>query len=206
VKIKILVLGLVCLFSTFLFANEKDVVSSFESIVSKFDGFVSTSPVALISEDFGESSPSGRINYLLKLEKLNLGYDIQKTDSLVTPYSGYIIVSLRVQSNAKYGDITNTRLEFDKSYNAKDVEYNWGFQYAEDAEKVRKFAKCASDPGHSEVEWCCGDVKLLYAHQGGEWVFKTVNTEGSNKIRMGTVRANIEKLILENPEWRGAVQ
>jgi len=218
-RTKVLVLGLVCLFLTSLFADEKDIVSLFESIVNKFDEFMSTSPVVLISEDIGKFSPSGRINYLLKFEKLDLVYNIQKTNSLVSPYTGYIVVSLRVQSNEEYGDITKTRRESGKIVEEKDksgkirrryeegkeVEYSWGFQYAEDAEKVKKFSKCVDDPEYSEIEWCCGDVKLLYAYQGGKWVFKEVITGGSNRIGRGAVRGDIEKIILENPEWQEAI-
>jgi hypothetical protein len=188
---------------TILFANQgKDVVGSFESIINKVDEFLSTSPVVLISEDF-RSSPSGRINYLLKFEKLNLAYDIQKTDSLVSPYTGYIVVSLKVESNAEYGDIISKRLNIKTM---EDDEYNWGFQYAEDAEEVERFAKCVSEPEYSEIQWCCGDVKLLYAYQGGKWVFKGVNTEGPNRIDSGTVRWGVKKTILENPEWQEIVK
>lgn len=203
-QIKILALGLVCLFLTFLLADEKDVLSSFESIVSKIDEFVSTSPVALVSREQERFSPSGRINYLLKFEILGLAYDIQKTNSLVTPYTGYIVVSLKVQSNAKYGDVKYGDVRSKNFDPDKKVEYNWGFQYAEDAEKVKKFASCASRPEYSEDPRCSGDVKLLYVYQGGKWVFKTVNTEGPNRITTGRVRGDVEKIILENPEWQGA--
>ena len=205
-KAKILALGLVCLFLIFLLADEKDVLSSFESIVSKIDEFVSASPVGLISRKQERFSPSGKINYLLKFEIVGLAYDIQKTNSLVTPYTGYIVVSLKVQSNAMYGDVKYGDVRSKNLAPDKRVEYNWGFQYAEDAEKVKKFASCTLRSKYSEGSRCRGDVKLLYAYQRGNWVFKKVNAEGSNRIRSGTVRGDIEKIILENPEWQGTVR
>ena len=204
-RTKILALGLVCLFLTFLSASEKDVLSSFESIISKLDEFVSASPVALISREQERFSPSGKINYLLKFEIVGLAYDIQKTNSLVTPYTGYIVVSLKVQSNAKYGDVKYGDVRSKSFEPDKKVEYNWGFQYAEDAEKVKKFDSCTIRSKYLEDPRCSGDVKLLYVYQGGKWVFKEVNTEGPNRIRTGAIREDIEKIILENPKWQEAV-
>jgi len=203
-RIKILILGLTLLLITSVLAQEEnDVINSFELIVNRIDKFFSTSPIVLASEfslgskvleDDGTWKGRRRreainVYYLLKFEKQEIGYDIQKTTSIITPYIGYIVISLWVKSNASYGNVS-------------DGKYNWGFRSAEDAEKVKKFAKCTQDPNVPESYWCFGEIKLIYSYQNKKWIFKNIDTEASNKIRKTRVREILKETILENPEWK----
>ena len=189
-RTKILALGLVCLFLISLSADEKEALNSFEAIVAKFGKFMSTSPVVLVSRE------SGKVNYLLKFELLNLTYDIQRTNSLVTPYVAHVVMTLKVLSNAKYGDVKRSDSE---------AEYNWGFQRAEDAKKIKKFASCSSYADPKKGWRCRGDVKLLYAYQHDSWVLSEVDTEGPERLRTGRIRDDIKGIFLRNSEWRKAM-
>ena len=206
-RTKILVLGVVFLLIIPVLAQEeKEVINSFESVISRIDKFFSASPIVLASEiSLGskvledDGAWRGRrtreaitVYYLLKFEKQEIGYDIQKTTSIITPYIGYIVIPLWVKSNASYG-------------NVNDGKYYWGFQSAEDAEKVKKFARCAQDPNAPESYWCFGDIKLTYSYQRKKWIFKEVDTETSDKIRKTKIREVLKETILKNPEWKKVI-
>lgn len=221
-RIKILILGLALfLIIPILAQEEKEVISSFESVVNRIDKFFSGSPIVLASE-FSLGSKvlgddgvwTGRrareaviVYYLLKFEKQEIGYDIQKTDSIITPYVGYVVISLWIKSNASYGDMEEVWFKRDRySGDVERVEGNWGFQLAEDAKKVEKFAKCTSSPDALESYWCFGDIKLSYSYQKNKWIFKSVNTEIPNKIRRVRVREILEETIRANPEWKKVIK
>jgi hypothetical protein len=175
--------------------NATEAMASFKPILKSVDDLFSGSPIVLNSEDY-RRSPSGKINYLLRFEKLDIAYDIKKADSLISPFTAYISLRLKFSNNAIYGDIKESALNSDH----KTIEYNWGFQNAEDAIKKQDFASCmastaiiAGDPKIDETfpRLCQTEAKILYAYQDNKWVFKDINS----------THLILRENLLSNPDW-----
>lgn len=166
---------------------EEKAANSFKAKVNQTDTLFSKEPVFLISNNFSLSS-TGKVNFLIKIQKVKVGsFDIQKTNSLASPYTAYINLTIRVLSNQQFGNVKDSH---------SDGEYIWGFENANQAYEVKTFTSCTNSLSDNADDWCVGDIKILYAYQEGVWVFKGIETETENKIQNGTTRGDIEKGIL----------
>jgi hypothetical protein len=178
-------------------------MGSFKAIVKSVDDYFSTSPIVLYSEDIGKYSPSGKICFLIKYEKLAVSYDIEKTNSLVSPYTAYIVLNLKASSNGKFGDLKQSTIDPETG---KDAFYNWGFQKAEDALNCKELSSCA--PDHftlmetAKRGMCSGEIKLLYAFQENKWVFKDAVFDKMTQIIDGSARIYLHDNFLKNAEWQ----
>lgn len=159
--------------------DQKAVIDLFKKKLATVDSLFLKPPTFLESEEFSDSK-TGKINYLIKVVKLESSYDIQSTNSIVSPYTAYIILKLQVFSNQSLGNVKSTGL-------------TWGFETEEQARQVDVTSSCTHDSKDNEEEWCVGEVKINYAFQDGVWVFKGIDTETANKIKNGTSRGDIEK-------------
>ena len=185
--------------------NATEAIASFKPILKSVDDFFSASPIALNSEDY-TLSPSGKRYYLLKFEKLDIAYDIKKTDSLISPFTAYISLRLKASSNAIYGDL---KYHYYDKYAIQFVtsETKWGFQKAEVAIKKKVFASCSIieklELHLNEARWerCLGEAKLLYAYQDNKWAFKDVILDGSTGIRDSDAARVLRETILSNADW-----
>jgi hypothetical protein len=159
--------------------TDQAIVNSFKKKVKQVDSVFSTSPIVLASQEFSESK-SGRIYYLLKFEKVKeSSYDIEKTNSLVSPYTGYIILTTRVLSNIRSGNV--------QSKGADGTLLGiYGFESADEANEVKTFGSCSStmigSTNNNVDNGCTGDIKISYAYQDKVWVFKGVETEVYNSV------------------------
>ena len=140
-------------------------------------------PVVLSSQNY-PSSTSGNIYYRFQFEEIDLNYDVQSTTSLVSPYTGYILLKVQVKSNTKSGDV-------------KGYETIVGFADSVDAMQNNDFESCA-ESNYDMNQWCVGDIKINYAYQNDKWIFKNVEAETKNKIQYGTVRGDIERGAINN--------
>jgi hypothetical protein len=162
--------------------RKPDVVTQFKNLVTLIDNRFKKTPAVLTYQDFS-TSPSGLIFYKLQFEELESSYDVQATNSLVTPYTGFIVLKLKVKTNAKSGDV-------------KSIDYNVGFSDSTKAKQNDNYETC-TDPKYDLNQWCVGEIKILYAYQNSKWIFKSIDTEVSNKIGNGTTRGDIQRGVLD---------
>lgn len=169
--------------------DEAAAVASFKEIAKRVDAYFSPSLVVLESDDFS-SSPSGKINHLMKFDTLETSLDVTKTSSLISPYLAYILLRLHVSTNAHFGDIKNENIQLE------------GFQKADDALAIKKFSSCIGDDSMlDEKEWCIGNVKLMFAFQESAWVFKGAEWPVGSGIKSGQARRIVESNVTGSPEW-----
>lgn len=132
--------------------EEQKVISLFEKEVAKFEKFFSSNPKLLLKSPFS-NSPTGYVFYYQKFDDYKISYDVRKSDSLVSPYMGYITLSYLETSSKNCGD--------NQSYSNK---------YFTTIEAVRKI---------KEDESCYKpligtSVKFIFAFQKKQWVYKDV--------------------------------
>lgn len=163
--------------------TQQQITDLFKKKIGKIDSIFLEKPTLLVTEPFS-SSKTGNVYYLIKLTLLqeSTTFDIQTTNSIISPYEGFIISSLQVSSNVKAGNVKSTGL-------------TWGFSTEELAKNSTSFTSCMEDNEHIAEEWCIGNVKLHFAFQDGNWVFKSVETDIPNKIQNGGSRRDIKKYL-----------
>ncbi len=133
-----------------------DVVSEFESKVAKIEKFASTPKVLLHDEAFS-GSPTGMLFYLIKYTMSDVSYDVKKSDSLVSPYIGYVTVQAISQlENRDNGDTSYSGLKKFYSTSAKALTANTTF-------------------GNEKVYSQSFNFKYTYAYQRSKWVLKGVS-------------------------------
>jgi len=187
----------------------KEALDSFKILVNSVDELFSSSPMILNTEDFPRS-PSGKLSYRLKFEKIELSYDVQSTNSLISPFKAYIKLRLRAYSNASNGDVRSPGGERDAK-TGKYIDEIWGFQDVQAAMNNQSFLTCtdAKIPNMSAKEtdlaWCVGDINLLYAYQDNKWVFKDAQLPESSRIRDGQTARVLRENFLYNPEWKKVI-
>lgn len=153
-------------------ANEPiNPITQFKEVINKVEDNFKKNTGVFVYQDF-PSSPSGFIYYKYHFEIVETSYDIQNTNSLVSPYTGFIVVKLKVKSNASSGDV-------------KSDNTIYGFSNADKAKENNTYESC--------VDRCIGDIKIIYAYQENKWVYKSIDTEISNKIENGSIRYDILK-------------
>lgn len=156
--------------------KKPDVLAAFKMVVSKVNDRFGGSPIFLVSKYY-PASASSVLYYRLKFEEVDIGYNVEKTNSLVSPYIGYIVLTLNVKSNQESGNVG--------TYQAGTV----GFSDSASAKASDVFISCGPRQTNKS---CIGEIKVNYAYQNGEWVFKMVETETGQRIEVDTIRADIE--------------
>jgi len=136
-------------------AQAIDPLSSFERIASGYESFFSQ-PQNLLVKGISSESSVGVYYYVIKFIPEKVKYDVQKTASLVSPYSAYISINMAEVSNSKCGEIPflNTKI---------------GWLTANNAIGQSNRNECYVNPT-DYIEF-----RFDYAYQHGIWVFKSVS-------------------------------
>jgi hypothetical protein len=133
--------------STESFAQkQEEVISFFEKRVAIFENFFSSKPKWLRKEA-SQSSPTGYIHYYIVYDNIKISYDVRKTDSLISPYMGYITVKCKMTPSIKCRDAT-----------------------IESARKNRENEGCYDHM----LPLFEPELKFIFAYQKNDWIFKEV--------------------------------
>lgn len=160
--------------------EDKKAISAFEKRVALFEKFFSTRPKFLEKQSYSKS-PSGYIYFWCLYDNAHVSYDVRKTDSLISPYMGYITVTYDV-FNTICGDVERHYSTIEAARRDKDKDSC----YSKEMSRGNKF---------------------VFAFQQGKWIFKDVLNTYSNKTdpSLGTLmgigdgsRFSVE----DNISWR----
>ena len=176
-----------CLSSFSIFSQSTETsLNQFKQIRKAISDTLNKTPIFVVTEDF-PNSPTKKINYKLKVETLDMKYDVLSTNSLVSPFTAYILVRIQVKSNCSSGDIISSKVHYD-------------FSNLQSAMENDNYKNCIDSPVRPFIfeEWCIGELRANYAYQGNEWVFLGLEMENSNKIQSGSVRRDLKKYGFES--------
>jgi hypothetical protein len=174
--------------------SSDDPVKSLERIVFKFESFFG-SPKILLYKQIYYDSP---LFYLCKYTATSdISYDVQKTNSLVSPYVGYIYITVVGQKNGSCGNIA----EFGGNFH--------GWSTAVEAIRAKDKEECFKDP-------LPDPLKFVFAYQRDRWVIKhVIRTEyGNEKLAIGAALgieagparvANEPEAQVFNKGWRDLI-
>lgn len=146
--------------------DQKQALQSFQAIVDKFSVFFKGNPKHVTKEAFSES-PNGITYSIVEYQVIDISYDIQKTDSLVSPFIGYFDVSKTLRKNSSCGNI-KTKYDIDGWDNIEEALknadnelcYRWAKNIPRSAPRIERY---------------------IFAYQSGKWIFKDAVYEDTNK-------------------------
>ena len=152
-------------------APATDPLSSFKLIVGKFNTFFAAGPRKAIMKTSSGYSPTGEF-VIEEYSAQDIAYDVEKTNSLVSPYSATIQMNIIGKANSSCGDLKHA-----------GVAYGWssvkGALSAIDRAECYRYTPIEGKP-------TVYAVKLVFAFQDGRWVFKdAIQTEYANRWLLG---------------------
>ena len=148
------------------FCDQGQIVSDFEKKVDLYNKFFSTEPTVLLKETYSKS-PTGLIFFYDKVKINKITYDVKNSDSLVSPYIGYIHVDYTgIRSNC--GDIESALLKVFSNLNDAISNKNKDLCFAITSKPIAKGSKVHTD---NVVNW---KVTYTFAYQKNQWKFKDV--------------------------------
>jgi len=139
--------------------NESTVAKSFETVVAKFRLFFKANRKAIAKEHFPDS-PTKVIAWIEEYECKGIEYDIRRTDSLVSPYIGYVTLQVITRTNKSCGRL-------------RVAGERWGW------DNVKQAIERANDKScyhfyPSDNNPMLDVVQFQFAYQDGKWVFQRV--------------------------------
>jgi hypothetical protein len=96
-------------------------IKAFEAgAVKNYVNFFKTNPI-LVNKESYSSSPTGLSTHVTRFNYVSSSYDVQKSDSLVSPFTGKIEITASASKNASCGDLElvgKTPIGFSSEVNA----------------------------------------------------------------------------------------
>jgi hypothetical protein len=190
------------IFPGYVFAQQDQaVIKSLEQIVAKFRSFFKIKQ-KLVDKQMFSASPTGFVAVIIEYECTGISYDVEKTQSIITPYTGYILLKL-------------LRRENDSCGNVKDGTRVFGWDTVEGALKQKDNENCFKM--FLDGQKATNPVRLNFHHEKGKWLFKeAIHTERKNPARAIStalgVAVNPNLIVLEpegmkiNNRWLGLVK
>jgi len=161
---------LVSLFSlTFNYAIAQDeqqkTLKSFQRIAGNFSSFFKTKQRLLYKQTYSQSM-TRILYYVVEYTSQKMSYDVQKTQSLVSPFVGFIYLELISRDNGSCGDV--------QGYKGK-VGWDNATAALRFADKPQCYKYITGKP------WV-DPVRLTFAFHDGRWIFQNaVRTEYHNR-------------------------
>ena len=196
--------------------SRKTVLGSFERKVDRFREFFSRFPKVLHDRE-SSASETGRLIWFEKCKLISIEYNVRKTDSLVSPFTGSIQVTYCSYDNTKCGDVKGRfkkrgPIQLTKNVDGAyvfnstetDVETTYGYSTLDSA-KNGDVANC-----YEKATWPIYKATFNFAFQNGRWVFKNISSDAnividsfSNAMGLGSY---IHRYSSENDVWRKLAQ
>ena len=179
-----------------------DPLLSFKLIVGKFNTFFAAGPRKAIMKTSSGYSPTGEF-VIEEVSAQDITYDVEKTSSLVSPYSATILMNIVDRDNSGCGDLKHG-----------GVAYGWssvqGALSAIDLSDCYRYTPIEGKP-------TLYAIKLVFAFQDERWVFKdAIQVEYANRWLLGQSLFGNETYpmtrFLEpeaqalNSAWRGLIE
>jgi len=155
-------------YTALLFAqnkHEEQALKTFKPTVNKFTEFFSTNP-KLVSKSTFPDSPTGFAYTIFEYTFVDISYNIEKTNSIVSPFIGYFEVTVTGRENSSCGNLKSKYPGFATLY---------GYDKMDDALR-NDHEKCFKSRGvYTYVAKSAPtSIKFIFAYQDDKWVFKDV--------------------------------
>jgi hypothetical protein len=160
---RIILIALILLNCGTCYAGDSEMVTSLESKVEKFRSFFNTYQ-HFIEKQQDKSSPTGYIFIPGYITAWSINYDAVKTDSIVSPYKGFIEYKFKSYTDRTTGDVKSA--------------------FTGNSYSTESGAISALDNIFNMKENNSGIVKLEFHGKNGRWVL--ANITGNNGLAEAT--------------------
>lgn len=172
-------------------ATEEEVIARFEQMVKKYQQFFSEPRLCYNKQEFPKSPTGFTYNAAKFMAVGNASYDISKTNSIISPFIGHCLMTLKEWTAKKCGNIKVT-------YSKTDTT-TFGFDTLEAAKQAAANESCF-EPDLIE------EIRINFSFQGGKWVWKSaIRTKYNNdNIYISTALGNgvgVGYPLEDNKEW-----
>jgi hypothetical protein len=147
-------------------SEQDQALNSFQKLVDKFSSFFQTKQYLVYKQSYSES-PTGVLVYVLEYSlSKDISYDVQKTQSLISPFIGYITLGLTSRENGSCGTVMGYKVRV-------------GWNNADDAVKNIDNGSCYKYTPLDKPY--VDEVRFTFAFQQGKWIFKDIIRVEFNK-------------------------
>ena len=148
--------------------EDERALALFKAKAEQFQRFLAQEPLILDKQDFSKS-PTGVIFHHVRIRLLESSIDVQRSDSLISPFIGYLNLIYQTDNTIKCGDMV--------------IHYSSGNSnvhgYTTFEKAMSRIHDCFQPLGFSD------NVRLIFAYQDGRWVFKdAIRTENNGKAQL----------------------
>ena len=171
--------------------EEAEVISLFQKRVDTFEKFFSSKPKFLLKLsyiDIGTVRNAPRYVFLYeRYDNYKISYDIRKSDSLVSPYVGYITVDYWASKSTKCGDFVSSG---EHRFTTLDI-----------ARQKRDDESC-----YKKVNVGLG-FRFIFVFQKQKWVFKEARTTSFNShVPWFDFDTTSEHYVEDNDFWKKLIE
>jgi hypothetical protein len=190
--------------------QEQSIITSFEKKIAIMQRFLATNPKYLREEDFSES-PTGKIFFWQRWINYQFEFDIKRTESITSPYTGSISISYAEFDSKNCGNWAYIHKSF-KDFKNEEIEklrdnkdsvarylLKKRYEYIDKLEAsslpdpspdTTKYYTTADLAYEEEKDNCfrfnySRHIELIFAYQHSKWTFKHVI------LSDGKIRSNV---------------
>ncbi len=168
--------------------DQKEVISLFEKRVKIFTEFFLNQPKLLDKTSY-KDTPTGYVFYYRRFDECKISYDVRKTDSLISPYMGYITLTWSPSDSRNCGDF--------KSRYSDPL-----FTNIELARKNKDNESCYK-PSPNKIT-----ATVIFAFQENKWIYKGVQGQAKNVLytAFGTPLLSGQYIVDDNTFWKVLIE
>jgi hypothetical protein len=172
--------------------EDERAMALFKAKVEQFQRFLSQDPVILLKQDFPRS-PTGVTYYHLRVKLLESGFDVQRSDSLVSPFIGYLYLTYNEEMTTSCGDMIGVTRE-----SIGYTTYEKAMAHAPDC-----FQRGSSSSPQT--------VRMHFAYQDRRWVLKDArHTEDNHQATwllaaLGLTAPPYHRVV-DNQAWEALIK
>ena len=151
--------------------EEKKALNAFKPIINKFTRFYGENPKVIKKESFS-SSPTQVVYSINEYHFIDVSYNIEKTNSIISPLIGYFEITLTSRENAKCGNVESGSViyGYDKIEAAliKDIEECFSGPLNVDSPEDYKLLR-------RKEKYDPYKIKFTFAYQDNKWILKNIS-------------------------------
>jgi hypothetical protein len=136
--------------------EDERTLALFKAKVEQFQRFLSQDPIILLKYDVSKS-PTGVIYTHMRVKVLESSFDVQRSDSLVSPFIGYIHLTFDTESTVRCGDVV--------------IDFGIGPRWLGYTTYEKAIAR-VHDCFQRDPKQALGNMRLSFAYQDGRWVLQ----------------------------------
>jgi hypothetical protein len=147
-------------------SEEERILASFKAKAAQFERFLANQPRLLVYQNY-LISPTGFLYYHVRLTLLSLGFDVQRSDSLVSPFVGYLYLHYEVEDTTSCSDDVANMPQVSAVLQIPKMGMR-GIGYSTYQKAMARADTCWAMAQRDTVQ----EVRLSFVYQDGRWVFK----------------------------------